>query len=259
MSDFFSKIANGAVGLEESMTGPDYKYYEYISPPGTLGVTSDGTMDAMGKDVAAIANYVALLVEGGGPASVTGTPLGSRFYVKTAGTCKDIKTKKIVPRYIYIDNVPDGNIPLISAGLGEDFSEFRGILPGILEDTDALNPMSMFSAFQQGATPDCQEVFFPVQGDNRDTIGGTITSGHVAVAEINEYLAGQKLALGASTPAYNNLLSEGFLSGNKILRGEKTRTRRTRKPKQSIPLANAYLTGAGCLLLYLMYKMMHKK
>ena len=28
MSDFFTKIANGAVGLEESMLGPDYQYYD---------------------------------------------------------------------------------------------------------------------------------------------------------------------------------------------------------------------------------------
>ena len=50
---------------------------------------------------------------------------------------------------------------LISSGLGVNFSEFRGLLPGILEDAGALNPMSMFSAFQQGATPDCKEVTFP--------------------------------------------------------------------------------------------------
>jgi hypothetical protein len=255
MSDFFKKIANGAIDQEESMLGPDYKYYDHIVSPGGLGVTSDGTMGAMGKNVAAIVNYVELLVEGGGPATKGGLPLGPKFYVKTAGKCKDITTKKVVPRYIYIDNVPDGNIPLISSGLGENFSEFKGLLPGILEDSGSLNPLSLFSAFQQGATPDCKEVSFPVQGDDRDTSGGTITSGHVAVSEINEYLAGQKLALGKKPAAYKKLLSEGFLSGNRLLRGENTR-----KSKPSIPpLAHVYLTGAGCLLLYLMYKMLHKK
>ena len=188
MSSFFKKIANGAVDLEESMLGPDYKYYKYIRTPGQMGASSDGTMDAMAKDVAGIINYVELLVAGGGRASTTGKPLGPKFYVKTAGKCKDVATKKVVPRYIYIDNVPDGNIPLISSGLGVNFSEFRGLLPGILEDTGALNPMSMFSAFQQGATPDCKEVNFPVQGDDR---ANHPTSGHVAVAEINEFTAEQ--------------------------------------------------------------------
>ena len=97
----------------------------------------------------------------------------------------------------------------------------------------------MFSAFQQGATPDCKEVTFPVQGDDRIN---PPTSGHVAMAEINEYEADQKR-------------TEGFLSGNRILRGEK----RKNKSKTAPRLANMYFTGFGLLLVYLMYKMMHKK
>jgi len=215
MTSFFKNIAKGAVDLEESMLGPDYKYYKYIRSPGQLGVSSAGNMDAMAKDVAGIINYVELLVAGGGRASTTGQPLGPKFYVKTAGKCKDVATKKVVPRYIYIDNVPDGNIPLISSGLGVNFSEFRGLLPGILEDAGALNPMSMFSAFQQGATPDC-----------------------------NEYNAIQNRA-------------EGFLSGNRMLRGEKSKNKS--KNKKLPAFANMYFTGFGVLLVYLMYRMMHKK
>jgi len=241
MTSFFKNIAKGAVDLEESMLGPDYKYYKYIRSPGQLGVSSAGNMDAMAKDVAGIINYVELLVAGGGRASTTGQPLGPKFYVKTAGKCKDVATKKVVPRYIYIDNVPDGNIPLISSGLGVNFSEFRGLLPGILEDAGALNPMSMFSAFQQGATPDCKEVNFPVQGDDRSNHP---TSGHVAVAKINEYNAIQNRA-------------EGFLSGNRMLRGEKSKNKS--KNKKLPAFANMYFTGFGVLLVYLMYRMMHKK
>ena len=118
MTSFFKNIAKGAVDLEENMLGPDYKYYKYIRTPGQLGASGAGSMDAMAKDIAGIINYVELLVAGGGRASTTGEPLGPKFYVKTAGKCKDVATKKIVPRYIYIDNVPDGNIPLISSGLG---------------------------------------------------------------------------------------------------------------------------------------------
>ena len=240
MTSFFKNIAKGAVDLEESMLGPDYKYYKYIRTPGQMGASGAGNMDAMSKDIAGIINYVELLVAGSGRASSTGEPLGPKFYVKTAGKCKDVATKKIVPRYIYIDNVPDGNIPLISSGLGVNFSEFRGLLPGILEDAGALNPMSMFSAFQQGATPDCKEVNFPVQGDDR---ANHPTSGHVAVAEINEYNAVRNR-------------TEGFLSGNRMLRGEK---RKKKSKKQVPPFANMYLTGFGVLLVYLMYRMIHKK
>ena len=105
MSDFFKEIAGGVSNAEQSMLGPDYQYYEHIRSPGYLGASSDGNMGAMAKDVAAIINYVELLVAGGGRASDTGGPLGPKFYVKTAGKCKDVATKKVVPRYIYIDNV----------------------------------------------------------------------------------------------------------------------------------------------------------
>jgi len=72
MSSFFKKIADGAVDLEESMLGPDYKYYKYIRTPGQMGASSAGNMDAMAKDVAGIINYVELLVAGGGRAFANG-------------------------------------------------------------------------------------------------------------------------------------------------------------------------------------------
>jgi len=239
MSDFFKEIAGGVSNAEQSMLGPDYKYYKYIRTPGQLGVSSDGNMGAMSKDIAGIINYVELLVEGGGQASTTGGPLGPKFYIKTAGKCKDEATGSIVPRYLYVDNVPSGNIPLISSGLGVNFSEFRGLIPGILEDIEALNPLTLFSAFQQGSAPSCKEVKFPVTGDNRPNAP---ESGHVAISEINEYEATQNR-------------SEAFISGNEILRGEKRR-----KGVAKIPVfANMYFTSFGILLIYLMYRMMYKK
>ncbi len=58
MSSFFKNIAKGAVDLEESMLGPDYKYFKYIISPGQLGVSGSGNMDAMAKDIGGIINYV---------------------------------------------------------------------------------------------------------------------------------------------------------------------------------------------------------
>ena len=239
MSDFFKKIATGANNAEENMLGPNYKYYKHIRTPGQLGVSSKGDMATMAKDVKGIINYVELLVAGGGPASTTGGPLGPKFYIKTAGKCKDQATGSIVPRYIYINNVPSGNIPLISSGLGVNFSEFRGLIPGILEDIGSLNPLTLFSAFQQGSAPPCKEVKFPVTGDDRLNAP---QSGHVALSEINEYEAVQNR-------------TEGFISGNKILRGENDK-----KNNLKLPLfVNLYTTGFGALLIYLMYQIMYKK
>ena len=51
--------------------------------------------------------------------------------------------------------------------------------------------------------------------------------------------------------------AEGFLSGNRMLRGEKSKNKS--KNKKLPAFANMYFTGFGVLLVYLMYRMMHKK
>ena len=57
-----------------------------------------------------------------------------------------------------IDNVPEGNIPFISQGMGMDFSEFKGLIPGAMGNLNVLNPFSIMSSFLSGSTPDCQEL-----------------------------------------------------------------------------------------------------
>ena len=61
-------------------------------------------------------------------------------------------------RFIYVNNVPQGNIPFISSGVGVNFSEFRGLIPGTISNLNALNPMEIFQAFLSGSKPDCQEL-----------------------------------------------------------------------------------------------------
>lgn len=244
MANFFEKVASDVDNVEESMLGPDYEYYKQIRSPGELGVSGDGNMGAMAKDVGAIVNYVDLLVGGGGAASRTGKPLGSKFFLKTAGKCQDVKTKKIVDRSIYIDNVPDGSIPFISSMLDTNFSEFRGLVPGILEDTGAMNPMNLFSGFMQGATPPCREVTYPVVGDDRKNAP---KSGYVALSEIKAY-ENEKNRM------------EAFVSGNQILRGEKPKRKKKKVMKyKNKNFAHMYTTGFGLLLVYLLYKVMQKK
>jgi hypothetical protein len=102
-----------------------------------------------------------VLVTGDSKASATGGPLGNKFFLKTGAKCKANDTdasNNEVDRYIYIDNVPDGNIPFISAGLGANFSEFRGLVPGAMSNLNVLNPFSIMQAFMAGATPPCQEL-----------------------------------------------------------------------------------------------------
>ena len=159
MSDnIFQEVLTNAKAAEEKYIGPDYPYYKYIRTPSEMGMSGDGNLTTLGKDMDGLINYVELLVSGSGNASATGRPLGNKFFLKTGGKCSDKATAQDVDRYIYIDNVPSGNIPFISSGLGVNFSEFKGLIPGTISNLNAFNPMEMFQSFLAGSKPDCQEL-----------------------------------------------------------------------------------------------------
>ena len=144
-NNMFQDVLTDAKGVANTYIGPDYPYYKYIKTPSEIGMSSKGDLKTLGKDVDGLVKYVELLVSGGGKASATGKPLGNKFFLKTGGTCTDKKTNKAVDRYIYINNVPTGNIPLISSGMGVNFSEFKGLIPGTISNLNAFNPMDMFN------------------------------------------------------------------------------------------------------------------
>lgn len=157
-NNIFQEVLTDAQGARERFLGPDYPYYKYIETPSAIGMSDRGTLSALGKNIDGLIAYVELLVSGGGKASATGRPLGNRFFLKTGGKCTDTSTGQEVDRYIYINNVPQGNIPFISSGIGVNFSEFRGLIPGTISNLNAFNPMLMFQAFLAGSKPDCQEI-----------------------------------------------------------------------------------------------------
>jgi hypothetical protein len=156
--NIFQDVLKNAKCAEEKYIGPDYPYYRYIKTPSEIGMSGDGSLSALGKDIDGLIGYVELLVSGGGKASATGQPLGNKFFLKTGGKCTDKSTGQDVDRYIYINNVPTGQIPFISQGLGVNFSEFKGLIPGTISNLNAFNPMEMFQSFLAGSKPDCQEL-----------------------------------------------------------------------------------------------------
>jgi len=158
MANLFEEVLHNAKAAEEKYLGPDYPYYKYIKTPSELGMSGEGSLKQLGTDIDGLVNYVEVLVTGNSRASATGQPLGNKFFLQTGGKCKDVASGQDVDRYVYIDNVPAGNIPLISSGLGVNFSEFKGLIPGTISNLNAFNPMTMFQAFLSGSKPDCQEV-----------------------------------------------------------------------------------------------------
>ena len=158
MSNVFQDALSDVNELQEDLLGPNYNYPDQIKSPGQLGMSSKPSFNALSKDIAGLIGYVQVLVTGQGKASKTGKPLGTKFFLKTGGKCKDIKSGELVQRYVYIDNVPDGTIPFISSGLGVNFTTFRGLIPGIMSNVGKVNPFQILQSFVMGSNPDCQSI-----------------------------------------------------------------------------------------------------
>jgi len=147
---------------ESSLLGPDYAYYKYIKTPKELGMSTKGNLSTVGKDLLGLSQYVEVMVTGKSKASATGQPLGNKFFLKSGGKCTDVKSGQEVDRYVYINNVPTGNIPFISSGLDVNFSDFRGLIPGTLEQLNNFNPLMLMRACMAGTKPECQELTMDV-------------------------------------------------------------------------------------------------
>jgi len=167
MSNIFQEVLTDAQGVQDKLLGPTYPYYKNIKTPSEIGMSDKGTIQQMGKDINGLIQYVELLVTGKSSASATGGPLGNKFFLQTGAKCaatdncsdpNDATTCQQVDRYIYVNNVPEGNIPFISSGMGVNFSEFKGLIPGAMGNLNVLNPFAIMRAFMSGSTPPCQEI-----------------------------------------------------------------------------------------------------
>jgi hypothetical protein len=245
-NNIFQEVLTNAKAAEEKYIGPDYPYYKYIKTPSEIGMSGAGSLSQLGKDIDGLINYVELLVSGGGKASATGRPLGNKFFLKTGGKCTDKATSQDVDRYIYINNVPQGNIPFISSGLGVNFSEFKGLIPGTISNLNAFNPMEMFQAFLSGSKPDCQEITMETIDiyNNRSTESHFVTL--VDIQNMDPCIFPNK-----TNPISGDKCRETFSNMNpsecytcyKI-------------PKD--PIAQIYFASLGVLGVYILYRIMEK-
>jgi len=188
-----------------------------------MGMSPGFSLGALATNVDGLLSYVEVLISGTGNASVTGKPLGNKFFLKTTGKCSETsvekwkkerdedeawdkayeevgnkegaksitedeatklknalneqkkqrdesreKEKKLVDRWIYVNNIPDGSIPFIASGAdGRTFNDLRGLIPGALGNLGALNPVQLFNGFTAGTYPSCSEIsMMTVDNDN---------------------------------------------------------------------------------------------
>jgi len=222
-----------------SLLGESYDYWKSIKQPSEMGMSPGFSLGALATNVDGLLSYVEVLISGTGNASVTGKPLGNKFFLKTTGKCSETtaaqwkkerdedeawdkaytevqnkegakqitedeatklknalndqkkqrdeqraKDKKIVDRWIYVNNIPDGSIPFIASGAdGRTFNDLRGLIPGALGNLGALSPVQLFNGFTAGTYPDCAEVTLQTV-DNDNVIRSERR--HVALVEMVE-------------------------------------------------------------------------
>ena len=245
MSNVFEDVLNDAQGVEEKLLGPSYPYYKNIKMPNEIGMTDKGTLKALGKDIDGLIQYVELLVSGKSKASATGGPLGNKFFLKTGAKCVDNKTNEQVDRYIYVNNIPDGSIPFISNGLGVNFKDFRGLIPGAMGNLSVLNPFNILQAFLSGGTPPCQEITMETVDVNNNKSSETHYVTLVDIGNMNPCSFSDK-----TNPKTGVKCKESFSTYN-LNEGEEF-------PFPNDTFDQLYFAGLGGLGIYILYKLMEK-
>lgn len=154
----WGQVAAGPGAATESVMGPSYSYAENIRGPAAMGVGNRGTFGQIGTNTGAIFNYVKYMISG--PA------MGNQYFVNTGGSCT-ASDKSVQPRYNYINNIASGADVLPAAmkqDLGGIASNFDGLIPGMLEDVEGLNPVHLFGALAADSTPSCECYTCPTSG-----------------------------------------------------------------------------------------------
>ena len=247
MSSIFQDVLTDAQGVEEKLLGPTYPYYKNIKTPSQIGMSDKGTIQQMSADVNGLVQYVELLVQGKSNASSTGAALGNKFFLQTGAKCaatdkcSDASSCEQVDRYIYVNNVPQGNIPFISSGLGVNFSEFKGLIPGSMSNLNVLNPYAIMSAFLSGSTPACQEITMQTIDINNNKSSETH---YVTLTDIQ------------------NMDACSFSDGKNPVNGAKCseafQTINASPGMSDDPLVQLYLASLAGIGLYILYRFMEK-
>lgn len=224
----------------------NYSYVNHIRTPSDLGMGTSG--DDLDDDVSGMAAYVDLLLYGDGKASKSDSPLGEKYFQKTIGTCYDDDNNP-QDRYLYINTIPSGNI--FNTGSDEP-GVLRGLIPGIIEDVERLNPMNMIDALMQGSKPKCKLVKLPegVSEDSGvDPPNCDVSSKPCKERHVVEWKSFPEYWFPPSAPK-SSYESFTTMSKNKS---------KNIKDIPSDPLINLYYSSLGLIGLYFLLKLYMRK
>lgn len=227
------------------MDGESYSYTANIKNPSDIGVSSSGSISALSNDIQGIEAYVDLLITGSSKASKTGGPMGNKYFFNTRTQCVDINNNNnAVDRYIYMNNVPDGEIPFLSAEMG-DIKQLRGLVPGILgnmANISVTNPITVYKAFQQYGGIPCQQLTMQTIDTNNNVSSDTQYVSTLDIEGMDPCWFPD-----GTNPVTNKNCQEIFS---------------LMKPKSFIipknPLVQLFFLFIGFLFIYFLFKIVHK-
>ena len=253
ISSFFEQAATDPSSLGKDFTGPNYIYSKWIKTPTELGMSDGGSLSNFADNVSGLMNYVTILSEGGGPASkANGKNLGNRYFLNTGANCTDSKGNS-VKRSLYIDNVANGDDPILKEmGIGDE--SLNGLIPGLLGDVVKMNPAAIFGAFMQGSKFKCTNIHMKtIDVNNKEGTG----SGFVLDSEIKSinpcsFVNGKNPLTGETCAT-----KESFINANKQMQKLNKEIKLLNLKKK--PLANIYTATLGGLLIYIIYRFLTKK
>ena len=154
----------------DSLMGPAYFPSKDIKSPSEMKMSGKGKMSTIARNVKGLIAYNDILVSGSSKATKPKyAPLGNKFFLETIAQCEPKGGGDNVTRWLYVDNVPDGNISVLNdMGIKMDASSFKGLIPGMVSSLSRLNPIPMAQSLASGGDNTCQKVRLKV-GDTGST------------------------------------------------------------------------------------------
>ena len=260
MGSFFKDMAAGGEKLQAQFLGPTYNYAKQIKSPTELKMSSKGTLPQLATDIAGIINYTEVLVAGKSRAQRNpDVPLGNSFYLETGGQCT-APSGNLTTRYVYVNNVPTGSMPFISAASGGNLPEFRGLVPGTIENLGHLNPLALFGGFMQGTNPKCRQLSLKASdgASHKYVADADIANLDACLFADGETSGTNPIGKGTENENTKTGCAVGFKNMNDIMSGLKDRFGEDVIGLEKNPIANLYNLGFSVFMIYLMYHLIQK-
>jgi len=154
----------------------------------------------------------------------------------------------------------------VSAGAGVNFTDFEGLLPGVMSNLAQINPLQILQAFTNGASPNCQAITMETvdASNNSSTATAYVTNSDIINMNDSWFAApGQSSKPDTSNEGATGS-SESFTSMRDSNSNNSNNSNLKGSPIDYSAMPNdffvkLYLSSLGLLGLYILLKMLLRK